>query len=70
MGKPVPGSRGTFLSFSRPHSSPSGDNHVDGYRYQDGRKDDSYAPSNPGTQHVKQSDGYGSKSASVPVNKR
>ncbi|MBW4061756.1 hypothetical protein HJC99_04280 [Candidatus Saccharibacteria bacterium] len=57
------GTSGTHLSFSPEHDSPNGDNHVDGQRHVDGQE-------NPWTQHVPQSDGYGNRSADIPVNRR
>jgi hypothetical protein len=66
MGKDSKGP-GTHLSFSPPHDSKNGDNHVDGQRHVDGKADKSYGKENPGTQHISQSDGYGSRSADVPV---
>ena len=69
MGK-YDGTSGTHLSFSPAHDSRNGDNHVDGQRHVDGQNDRSYGQDHPETQHVSQSDGYGNRSADIPVNKR
>lgn len=59
---------GTHLSFSPAHDSNNGANHVDGQRHVNGQNDKNYGKENPNTQHMPQSDGYGNRTADVPVN--
>lgn len=66
MGK-YSGTSGTHLSFSPAHDSKNGPNHVDGQRHIDGQNDRSYGKENPETQHMSQGNGYGNRSADIPV---